>query len=365
MGLRTTGLSALAALMLSAATQATTIVAEQTIQITNAPGVQKNPSISGDRVVWANAVTGQVDGYNLATNLAFAVTTSGLAKNYPHISGNVVTWTEKSSGFGFGYGAKDLGTGQVLTLVSGMQGYIGNSYIAVAGRNVYYTVYDKPGMTQGIYRTNLDTGVQTRISPTYSGYQHNPDAKGDWVVWNRDDGKMNLFNVTTGENRLITIPGGGFVHDPVLADGKVVYIGNYNSNSTNNRIESYEISTEAFGLVSGSDLDLLLHPSASGSIATWTNGRSVPADFIDAADLSSGLRFRAVDRPDEILHTQQAFEIDGLRVAWTRTNSAFDNMDIFVTQIIPEPGAWGIMAVAMLVRMGSRKNKGVIFIIVR
>lgn len=352
-------LLSLGVVLASAAGAHAQISVVRTIQITDLPGIQKNPSVSGDVVVWQDDRSGVagIYGYNLETDQEFVVATGTLAKTFPQISGSVVAWCEKSSGYGHGFGAKDLATGQSYALVSGMGGYIGSAYLAIAGRRVYYTVYDKPGMTQGIYYTDLDTGVQARISPISGDYQYEPDTDGEWVVWS-DGGLMRLENIVTGETRSTRTAWGGNIFEPVLAGGKVYYKGNYNGHTSDNRIESYDILSGQFEVVSGTDFTKVAHPSADNSIAIWTNYQDMPAKFIDAADHSTGQRFRVVDLPGGgVLFNQQAFEIDDLRVAWTWTSSDYSNMNVFVTELTPEPATLALLVPGALALVRRRRKR--------
>ena len=329
----------------------------ETVQITDLPCIQKSPSLSGDIVVWVDERSGapEIYGYNLRTRQEFPVDTGGQAKGYPQIGGSVVAWPEKSAGYGVGYAAKDLATGQRYTLESGMGGYIGSSYLSVVGRKVFYTIYDSMRDEQGIYCRDLDTGVRTKVSDP-GDYRFEPDADENWVVWAGTDGKLHLKNRATGVIQTIANPAGGGITEPVLGDGCVYFTAGYGTTSSK-RIERYDIATGQFTVVSGESFRRVTHPSADGSIAIWTDYASMPAKSIEAFDASSGQRFNVVDLPEGgVLFSQQSFEIDGLRVAWTRTNAEYNRMDVFVTELIPEPATLGLLAVSALALIRRRKR---------
>jgi hypothetical protein len=71
-----------------------------------------------------------------------------------------------------------------------------------------------------------------------------------------------------------------------------------------------------------------------------------PASRVRGLDISTGqLLDIAVTEPGGVLHTKETAEIDGLRVVWTRVwDENFEDMDIYVTELVPEPGTALLLA---------------------
>lgn len=320
------------------------IVPGDTIRVTNGAWRQTRPSISGDVVVWQDYRTGQgeIYGYNLATGQEFAVATGESPKAYPEIDGSLVMWTEAASSTNRQIYCKDLATGTVYTVESGA--HYCDEYYSAVGRTVYYSARRRYGQSQAIYSYHLDTGLRTLISLDDGWSDRYPQGKDGYVAWH-DYFDVGLFNIERGEFTRVDV--GIDVHEVAVAQGRVGFLSSYTSNIVN--IYSIEEqSLESYTLPMSCS-----HPSMDGNIMVLT--ANYPADRVLGLDVTTGDMFDVVvTGPAEVLHTQRCLEIDDMRVAWVRgSNGSWDEADIYVTELVPEPATISLVVLglgALLVR---------------
>jgi beta propeller repeat protein len=331
-----------------------------TTQISSAPGIQGAPSISGDIIVWGdqNSSAPGIYGYNLQTKQTFAIAT-GSGKGSPQISGSIVAWCEPTPGYGYGYGAKNLDTGQYYTLESSMGGYMADSYLSIVGHKVYFSVYDSMRDPQGIYCMDLDTGTKTMLLPRREN-SYDPDANQKWVVWATTGGTLYLNNLATGVTKTLTNPWGGEMSAPSLAGDCIYYQVMYDNTSSHERIERYDIDTGTFSIVSQGRLRDVNYPSADGSIVVWGDYDAKPSHILNATDVSTGQTVPVVDvQQGFISYSQQGWEYDAGRLVWVWESSDYTQAHVYLTEITPEPATLGLLALGglALIRRGGIRTR--------
>lgn len=300
-----------------------------TIQITNSIVDQRNPSISGDLVVWEDYRSGQAEiyGFNLATGEEFPVATSGREKFYPQIEGDWVIWYEKSSSFSRHLFAKNLISEETQTVVFGAT-YV-DEYYSLVGDNLFYTaeINQGPGDESiEVYSYDLITGNRTQISQTPFDDDRFVNASGKYVAWQNRSQDVVYRDLSIGITTFIQTPEDW--RDPVVSDDLI--IGTYGSSGP---VVAFDTNEQSFTELSVSGGNV--HPSADGSFIVWINFTSLPGRLI-GYDLNRNELFPIVS-DSIVFQTQKTMEIDGNRLVWTKTDSNFSQFDIYVTELIPEP----------------------------
>lgn len=305
----------------SVGTSLAQITPGETIPITDHAGVQTNPDISGEIVVWSDDRSGtpEIYGHDLRTGEEFAIATGGPPKSLPEIEGQIVTWFEGQPRTLRGV---DLATMERFTVEEGIRTLSGNQYIALEGRSIYYPV--ESSGRYAIHRYDIDTDNRRIISPDGGPDQTNPDAHDGRVIWSRFS-EVWLYDPQGEQRSRVTIDG----HNPgppVIAGDRLFYV-------TSQELWTHDLGTD---MSASFPFPRAAHPSADGSIVVWIDFSSVPARRIQGMDVRTGEVFDVVERdpPLGILQTQQTMEYDRGRVVWTETDTDFLEMHIRVTRLI-------------------------------
>lgn len=323
----------------------------ETQRLTDNLAVQTHPSIDGNWVVWEDYRSGKAEiyGYDLATNQSMPIATGGLNKYYPHIDGNIVMWTEQANSNSRYIYAKDLISNQTYTVVSNAL-YV-DEYYSCYDSKIYYSAQIGYYSNQHIYAYDLLTGQRQQISPSDGRNHRFPYADDGYVVWQGNGPPMYVKDVLTGDVTEVNYP--GELREPVIS-GSLVAAQTFDMNG--HAIEGYDLLTHAFRRIAGDAYTNYSHPSSDGRFAAWIDGDTIPGTLL-GYDLIDEQIFTIIPDP-VVLHTQRSMELSGNRVVWARVNDPqFQDMDIYVTTLVPEPGvaAWlGLTALAY----GLRRRSG-------
>ena len=321
-----------------------------TIRITDTedPVKKRYARISGDIVVWEDHRSGQAEiyGHDLATGQEFPIATGGLAKHSPQIDGSLVIWEEHRTGWDRRLYCKDLDTGVVHTVDFGVKE--ADSWYAAIDRKVYYSAQRGYYEEQHIYCYDLDTGQRTRVSPETGNWHRYPQGKDDHVVWSAY-GSLGILDVRTGAVALVPSADlGVFVEHVAVAQGTACFLPDYPSSE----LIAYDIPGQQLTrfALRGSNIG----PRADGTMVTVTD--PYPAACVRGLDLSTGQQFDVVAlEAGQILGWEN--DIDDMRVVWVRIwNNDFEDTDIFLTTLVPEPATLSLLVLGGLTLMHRRKR---------
>jgi beta propeller repeat protein len=281
----------------------------ETHQITHHPGIQTQPSISGDIVVWADDRSGVFDiyGYDFRLAAEFLIAEGGGNKEYPVIRGNIVTWFE---GWPKTLKGCDLSNQKTFTIHTDIRGLMGTQYATILGRQVYYAV--ETGGNYAIHRYDLDSGQSGMESPVDDYYDFiDPDSRDGYVIW-KAGGSPTQYILDVDQDLLSSIELQGNAPGPGVVASHFIYY------AVRHELWIYDMLTGEFRRHPAPGI---AHPSASGSVVVWTDGAEPPARRILGLDAETGEAFDVVvlEGPDGILSNQGALEIDGSSFPAMRT----------------------------------------------
>lgn len=320
------------------------VVVRDTITISPVQSFTPDPSIDGDLVVWSDGRNGSRDvyGYNLATGQEFSIATGGREKYYPQVDGQYVLWNERSSGTSRHIYAKDLTTGTVHTVVFGAT-YVDEYYNVVNGK-VYFSAELRGSPTgQFVYSYDLLTGQTDLVSnTTYTAHRY-PRGSDGLVAW-QDGAGISVFDTVTGQT------------DSYTTDGQAMYepdIGGNNLVSVVNRVNRGTI--EVVDLVGGGvrvidNVGKYIHPSIDGNLLAYIDYDSLPGT-LRAVDLADDAIPITLISNSIVLQDQQNMEVSGNRIVWTEVLSPWDQFQVNVTTLVPEPASLFLLAMTGMVMM--------------
>lgn len=297
-------------------------------RITLDPGVQREPAISGSRIVWTDERNGQRDIYlfDLATNTERRLTADPSEQSQPAISGSRVVWTDYRSGGGdiFLY---DVATNVERQLSGEAPPELPSTQRApaISGNYVVWQDYrTNCGAPSGSHApTNISlydiaAKTQRRIVSSCT-VKAGPAISGSLVLWAEKRESIGMweiraYDVSTQAERLLTttplvsltahvyltprlaLSGSRVVWD-VFANGRWDIVL-YDSITNTQRAITADAATQ-------------LDPAMSGSRILWQDLRHGNADVF-LYDVTRGLEQAFVVQPSE----QSAPDIAGCRAVW-------------------------------------------------
>lgn len=234
--------------------------------VSNGPGLQQYPDVSGDVVVWADTRNSSpyderdIYGYRISSGQEFPIATGSNDQTNPAVSGSKVVWVELNNETRSIQGI-DLNAGPFVVASAPVDG--GSYYLAPAIDGdivVYAEVKGNPKVpntfSHVIYAYNLTTG--TRITVGQGGEIGGQVAiSGNRVAW--ASGSVHVFDLSTGQDMVVA---GSCYYSTVDIDGNLVVW------SEGTRIVGYDLSNGSAWLVSDSSSDQW-GPSLSGTTVVW------------------------------------------------------------------------------------------------
>lgn len=298
-------------------------------------GDQRNPSISGDRIVWHDSRNGNNDIYlyDLGTNTERRITTNADDQRYPSISGDKIVWQDFRNG-NYDIYLYDLSTSterQITTNTASQRFPIisGNRIVWEDERN------GDPSMNfdsnWDIYLYDLSTNTERQIT-TNTARQATPDISNDRIVWEdmrNGNSDVYMYDLKTNTERQITtdldtqsypgISGDRIVWQDVRENGQGIYLYDLNVG-----VEQRIYGGDGFG----AQADVRI----SGNQIVWSNlGVTTRNWDIYYYDLST----KTVRQITSDLKTQTYAEVSNDRIVWQDFRNS--NYDIYAYDLNPAP----------------------------
>lgn len=306
------------------------------------PADQGNAVVSENVVAWEDSRNGNRDIYmkDLETGIETQVSSSGTDETNPDIDGGRIVY-QSGAGTILLY---EVGTGATTTLAAAPGE---RSRPRISGKRVVWQ--DRRGSDWDVYHRDLETGIETRMTP--NGDQHSPSVDGNQVVWVSEgtDGETSLVVYDFASLSTYRIAPGGRPSSPDLGGGAVTYLA---GDPGSRRAYSHAITgglPRAIEVGAGSHLSqridgarVALEADGTGS-EIWVysmnfgTGTQVTSNGVDVAD--------------------QDPEIDGTRVVWETDRNG--NRDIYTVSLDAGPFATApvaeVTAVPTASRFGARR----------
>ncbi len=229
-------------------------------------GSQGPAAISGKFVVWADSRNGNSDVHcrNLATGEEFSIVTNPAEQRSPAISGSIVVWADRRNDNWDIY-AKDLSTGEEFPVATeeGDQ-----KSPAISGSIVVWA--DQRNDNWDIYAKDLSTGEEFPVT-TEEADEQLPAVSGTIVVWvegSGDLGKVWGKDISTGELVPIVTDHSAEAERPAV-DGSIVAWVSYRL-ARGWAVLAKDISTGAeFQVTTYSLGNVPSRPAVSGNLVVW------------------------------------------------------------------------------------------------
>lgn len=280
------------------------------------PADQGNAVVSGSVVAWEDSRHGNRDIYmkDLETGVETRVSSSAADETNPDIDGGRIVF-QSGTGTILLY---EVGTGATTTLAVGPGE---RSRPRISGNRVVWQ--DRRGSDWDVYHRDLETGVETRLTPT--GDQHSPSVDGNQVVWvaEESDGGTSLVVYDFASLSTYRIAAAGRPSSPDIGGGAVTYLAGAPGDR---RAYSHAITgglPRAIDVGAGSHLSqridgarVALEADGAGA-EIWVyslnfgTGTQITANGVDVADRDP--------------------EIDGTRVVWETDRHG--NRDIYTVSL--------------------------------
>ena len=329
----------------------------------------------------------------------FSVTGDGGSQSSPAISGQTIIWMDDDLGTNGTRHAgrlqgKDLASGRAFALTTGGRpmSYVGELYSppAINGKIIVWvdcrrctTSVGLPGVANTkIYGYDLVAGREFAVSPL-PGEQESPAISGHMVVWTqylRSHRTIYGRDLTTGRQFLIAA-GSGEVATPALSGHLVVWAALHNVQTGNWDIEARDLATgHQFPVALHTAETALGQPRISGMRVVWTQYGPGTSVSIRGKDLSSGRTFVVATLPGHGIAgpNDPAPALSGSLVVWdesragtgTRIDDAIYAQDlrtghtIKVGMAIGEPALLAVsghIVVWQTVRQGRSHIDGTLF----
>jgi len=259
------------------------------IPLCTAPGVQQNPAIDGNIVVWederGSSANKDIYGYSFSEPNELVICTKPGDQMLPSVSGSIVVWQDKRNDGGDIYGF-DLRSREELVICehSGLQ-----INPRISGSIVVWQ--DNRAGNYDIYGYNLDSEEEFVISngPAFEGY---PAIDQPWVVWldARNSGNQDIYakNLQTQEEIAIcTDPANQ--SRPAVSRGMVVWQDERNKSTSGFDLYGRQLPDGVEFVVCDQMGDQIL-PSIGGSMVVWEDRQKVPLNpDVYARDLETGI----------------------------------------------------------------------------
>ncbi|MEZ4664854.1 MAG: CAP domain-containing protein [Caldilineaceae bacterium] len=213
------------------------VLVDPAFPVINHPASQFAPAIDEGRVVWHDERKGPADIFlkDLNTGEIKNLTHSEDWESNPAIDGDFVVWRDGYNKLGIH--GMNLSTGEPFTVTEG------NSDVSppqIAGQYVVWTD-NAIGNTDGnVYGYDLAKHTSFTISDA-PGNQMDPKIDGHWVVWWDEQERIYLYDLNTGQTRVVFAGGGARLPDVAAARGLVIW---QDHRSGDWDIYGYDLNTE-------------------------------------------------------------------------------------------------------------------------
>lgn len=322
----------------------------QTIPIATGPSDALNPSIDGNIIAWEDYRSGNAEiyGYNLVTGQEFSIATGGREKFYPQVNGDFVTWSERSSSTNRHIYTRNLATGMTHTVISGAN-YVDEYYSVVDGK-VYFSAELASSDDVEIFSLDLETRDRVLISPAGFGSHRFPNADGNYLTWQNGD-DVNYSDLRSG---IVTrVHADGTWHEPVVS-GDLIIAQSGGSSGGTHTIRAYDIVEDAFRDIQPTH-GTHTHPTADDRFVAWVSIREIPSRIF-GYDLVHDEIFE-ITSESVAYQAQKNIELSNNNLVWTRTNTEFNQFDIYLTELIPEPATAVLVVVGGISLMIRRRDR--------
>jgi len=249
--------------------------------------IQLRPRASERYIVWIDRAESQrpeinpmydqsdVLGLNLKTNQPIVVSDAPGVQTEPDVSGSIVVWQDMSHSCATCEAdilGKNLDTGQTFTVASGpdADGTVDHAHPAISGKNVAWLELNKT--TSSLKVKNLDTGAVKVLAstPRSSGISFNPPAMSDeYIVWSEvppfseanfgaNVAQLRAYRINDGKVMTVAkdaIVGGGYA----VADHRVIW--------SNSQLNLADLSTGTASVLYRGDA---MTPAIGGNTVVWS-----------------------------------------------------------------------------------------------
>ncbi|MBN1818318.1 MAG: hypothetical protein JW828_13240 [Sedimentisphaerales bacterium] len=292
------------------------------IRVTTNSSAQSMPSVSGNRIVWADSRNGNYDIYlyDIGTSMERSICTMPQAQWYPDIDGSRIVWQDNRLGTNFKQ-TNDIfmynlatSSESPVTMAGGFQ-----MYPAISGTRIIW--HDTRGTTPpNVYMYDLDDPGEAVIWQD-PGSQYSPAISGSRIVCLDDrDGYRNvwLYDLTTETETQITNVN-SYKEGLAICGTRMVWS---DARHGDNEIYLYDLATSTETRITN-DPARQDEPAVSENAIVWTDYRNDPDGDIYLYDLATGQTVPLVTEE----HAQNQPDIDGSRVVWT--DQRHEQQDIF------------------------------------
>jgi len=247
-------------------------------------GYKYNPAISGNIVVWHDALCDCNVARDISTGDEVRISGHLGHQGPAAISGKFVVWAD-SRNRNYDIHGKDLATGEEFPIVTDpadqrSPAISGNIVVWADRRNDNWDIYGKDLSTGKKFPVTTDEADQ--MSPAISGniVVWADERNDNWDIYGKDLSTGQEFPVTTEEaDEQLTAVSGNIV---VWVEG--FHLGN---------VSAKDISTgERFPIVSDNSADAKKRPAVDGSIVAWVGFRLPYGWAVLAKDISTGVDFQ-------------------------------------------------------------------------
>lgn len=169
------------------------------IRLTNTTGADGYPDISGDVVVWNRYLEGSILSYNISTGEFRDITLDSRSYN-PSVSGDKVVYESARSGNNSDIYLFNLSSGAETRITTAG---VDDNTPSISGDLVAWS--SEKGSSADIMLCNVTTGEITVVANTTHDLL-DPAIDRDRIVWEDTiyNGDIRLYNITTGEEYLVS-----------------------------------------------------------------------------------------------------------------------------------------------------------------